>query len=232
MKYRISVCDDNAAEAAGIKAMVDTWARENSHTAEIDVFSSAEQFLFQYAEQKNYDILLLDIEMNGISGVELAKRIRRENRTVQIIFITGYSDYILDGYEVEALHYLMKPVSPEKLSQVLGRAVEKLWRSEKALLLETKDGMVRVPMHTIRWVEVRQNYVTVHGDSDVTVKRTLSELEQELDEQFFRTGRSCIVNLQEISRITKTDVILKDGTAVPLSRGYYEKLNRAMINYF
>ena len=232
MKYRISICDDNAAEAAGIKAIVSTWAQENHHAAEIDVFSSAEQFLFQYAEQKDYDMLLLDIEMDGISGVELAKRIRRENRTVQIIFITGYSDYILDGYEVEALHYLMKPVSQEKLSQVLDRAAEKLRRSEKALLQETKDGMVRVPIHTIRWLEVRQNYVTVHADSDVTVKRTLSELEQELDEQFFRTGRSCIVNLQEISRITRTDVILKDGTAVPLSRGYYEELNRAMINYF
>ena len=232
MKYRISICDDNAAEAAGIEAMVGTWAQAHHYAAETAVFSSAEQFLFQYAEQKDYDMLLLDIEMDGISGVELARRIRRENRTVQIIFITGYSDYILDGYEVEALHYLMKPVSPKKLSQVLDRAVEKLRRSEKALLLETREGMARVPLHTIRWIEVRQNYVTVHADSDITVKKPLSELEQSLDELFFRTGRSFIVNMNEISRVSKTDVTLKDGTSVPLSRGLYDKLNRAMINYF
>ena len=232
MYDHISICDDNAIEAAGIRAMVNVWATDQNRIAKIDVYHSAEQFLFHYSGQKDYDILLLDIEMDGISGVELARRIRKENRAMQIIFITGYSDYILDGYEVEALHYLMKPVSQGKLSEVLDRAVEKLRQKEKALLLETKAGMVRIPIHTIRWLEVRQNYVTIHADSDVTVKRTLSELEQELDEQFFRTGRSWIVNLQDVSRVTKTDVILKDGTAVPLSRGFYEKLNRAIIGYF
>ena len=232
MCNHISICDDNAVEAAGIRAMVNVWATDQNRIAKIDVYHSAEQFLFHYSGQKDYDILLLDIEMDGISGVELARRIRKENRAMQIIFITGYSDYILDGYEVEALHYLMKPVSQGKLSEVLDRAVEKLRQKEQALLLETKAGMVRIPIHTIRWLEVRQNYVTIHADSDVTVKRTLSELEQELDEQFFRTGRSWIVNLQDVSRVTKTDVILKDGTAVPLSRGFYEKLNRAIIGYF
>ena len=75
------------------------------------MFPSAESFLFDYAEQKNYDFLLLDIEMPSMNGVELAQKIRQENNAVQIIFITGYSDFMAEGYEVSALHYLMKPVS-------------------------------------------------------------------------------------------------------------------------
>ena len=83
------------------------------------MFPSAESFLFDYAEQKNYDFLLLDIEMPSMNGVELAQKIRQENNAVQIIFITGYSDFMAEGYEVSALHYLMKPVSFDKLSKVL-----------------------------------------------------------------------------------------------------------------
>lgn len=77
-----------------------------------------ESFLFRYEEKKDYDILLLDVEMKAISGMELARRIRRENDSVQIVFITGYPDYISEGYDVSALHYLMKPISAGKLSEV------------------------------------------------------------------------------------------------------------------
>ncbi len=231
-KYNIAVCDDVVSETEQMSKHVSLWASIKKYSIQVTSFQSAEQLLFQYEERPDYDILLLDIEMDGISGVELAKRIRKENRTVQIIFVTAYSDYILDGYEVEALHYLMKPVSRQKLFEVLDRAVEKLSRSEQALFLQTTQGLIRVPLHTIRWLEVQQNYVTIHADAEHQVKRPLMELEQELDEQFFRTGRSFIVNMKYITRVTKTDVYLKDGTAIPLSRGLYDKLNRAIIQYF
>lgn len=230
MEYKIGICDDEATEREYVSGLVDGWALKRQVTIETKVFPSAESFLFQYEEEKDFDILLLDIEMDKIDGVELARRIRRENESVQIIFITGYSEYIAEGYEVSALHYLIKPVKEERLFEVLDRAVHKLSKNEKALVLSRGGEMIRVPLFSIRYLEVQQNYVTVHGKEEITVKKTLGEFEKELDERFYRLGRSFIVNLTQIYKISKKEVFLKDGTVLPLPRGQYEKLNRTFIS--
>ena len=211
MKYKIAICDDSGTDRQYVLNM-------------------AESFLFRYAEESDYDILLLDIEMGAMDGVTMAKELRKSNDTVQIIFITGYSDYISEGYEVAALHYLMKPVKEEKLRSVLDRAVEKITKNERVLHFEAGGEMVRVPIYQIRYADVLGNYVTVHARMDVTVKMTLGELEKQLDECFYRVGRSALVNLTQISRVTKTEIRLSDGTAIPLPRGAYEGVNRAIIN--
>lgn len=90
--------------------------------------------------------------------------------------------------------------------------------------------MLRIPFYEIRYLDVHQNYVTIHCKKEYTVKRTLSEFEKLLDQRFFRAGRGLIVNLTQIRRVTKTDVFLADGTALPLPRGIYEPLNRAIIS--
>lgn len=89
--------------------------------------------------------------------------------------------------------------------------------------------MLRVPVFRIRYAEVYGNYTTVHADSDLTVRMTLGTLEKELDNRFFRVGRSCIVNLTQISRVTRTEIRLSDGSRIPLPRGAYEAVNRAII---
>lgn len=230
MNYKIAVCDDSDADREYIAALAADWAARAGHTAQIATFPSAENFLFHYAEKKDYDILLLDIEMGKMDGVTMAKRLRQENDSVQIVFITGYSDYISEGYEVAALHYLMKPIREEKLCSVLDRAAERISRNEKVLHFETGGEMLRVPVYQIRYADVSGNYVTLHARSDVTVKMTLGELEGQLDERFYRVGRSAIVNLTQISRVTKTEIYLSDGSVIPLPRGAYDGVNRAIIN--
>ena len=230
MKYKIAICDDADADRHYILNRVRAWASSAGHTVDIEDFPSAESFLFRYAEESDYDILLLDVEMGGMDGVTMAKELRKTNDTVQIIFITGYSDYISEGYEVAALHYLMKPVKEEKLCEVLDRAAEKLAKNERVLHFEAGGEMLRVPMYQIRYAEVRGNYVTLHARTDVTMKMTLGELETQLDERFYRVGRSAIVNLTLISRVTKTEIRLSDGSAIPLPRGAYEGVNRAIIH--
>lgn len=116
--------------------------KENQIAIGAECFLSAESFLFHYAEDKTYDILLLDIEMGKMDGVTMAREIRRDNQTVQIVFITGYSDYISEGYEVAALHYLMKPVNEQKLYAVLDRACEKFIQNERCLNL-TLSGEIK-----------------------------------------------------------------------------------------
>lgn len=229
MKYKIAICDDAAEDRAYVRGIVEKWADAASYAVQINTFASAENFLFHYADESDYDILLLDVEMDAMDGVTMARQLRRENDTVQIVFITGYSDYIAEGYDVAALHYLMKPVREEKLFAVLDRAADKVARNEKVLHFEVGGEMVRVPVYQIRYAEVMGNYVTIHAAEDVTVKMTLGELEKLLDERFYRAGRSIIVNITQISRVTKTAIRLGDGTVIPLPRGAYEGVNRAII---
>lgn len=232
--YKIAVCDDNPADAGYVADVIRRWAQARAVLMEIERFPSAEAFWFQYEENRCYDILFLDIEMEpeGMNGIELAAKLRENDSSIQLVFVTGYMDYIADGYDVEALHYLLKPVTEEKLGSVLARALARVKAREKELFLQTTDGSVRVLNSEIRYLEVQRNYVTIHAAEEYTVKRTLGDLEKELDESFFRTGRSFIVNLRFVRKITKTQVFLKDGAQVPLSRGLYEGINRAMIQYF
>ncbi len=227
--YRVAICDDNPADAGYVQLLLGQWAELRQTEVQTEVFSSAERFLFRYAEDKAFHILLLDIEMGTMDGVTMAKRIRQENEAVQIVFITGYSDYIAEGYEVAALHYLMKPVKEEKLFAVLDRAAERQKQNERYLNLELSGELVRIPFYEIRYLDVLKNYVTVHAKQDYTLKRSLGEFETELDERFLRVGRSMILNLKHIRRVTKGEVHLSDGTVLPLPRGAYEPLNRAII---
>ena len=229
--YRIAIVDDSHIDAEYVQSILHAWAQDRNAGVHTQRFVSAENFLFYYAENKNWDILLLDIEMGAMDGVTMAKRVRQDNEAVQIVFITGYSDYIAEGYEVAALHYLMKPVNREKLLTVLDRAMEKRKQEERCLNLEAYGEMVRIPFYEIRYLDVHQNYVTVHAKADYTVKRTLGDFEKELDDRFCRVGRSMILNLKFIQRVTKTEVRLSDGTVLPLPRGAYEPLNRAIISH-
>lgn len=229
---KLVICDDDPADIDYVTGLVGEWKRQTGTGVEILSFPSAEALLFAWEENRDMDILLLDIEMGEMSGVKLARRLRRDGAQMQIVFITGYMDYIAEGYDVEALHYLLKPVTGERLGQVLNRAMERIRTREHMLWLALQDGVVRLSVYEIRYLEVMRNYTTVHGTEDYSVKRSLNDLESELDESFYRIHRSFIVNLRFVKRITRTEVILKDGTALPLSRKRYEGLNRALIAYF
>lgn len=158
MVCHIAICDDNPADSGYLSKLLDIWSLRQDIQLKMETFTSAEAFLFRYAENKYFDIILLDIEMKGMDGVTLAKQVRRENEALQIIFITGYSDYIAEGYEVAALHYLMKPVKEDKFFSVMDRAVEKMNQNDRCLNLNQSGEMVRIPLYEIRYLDVQKNY--------------------------------------------------------------------------
>ena len=123
MKYKIAICDDEVEQRKYLLEIVTAWARKNCHLVEVKQYRKAEDFLFDYEEEKDFDILLLDIEMSEVTGIELAKVVRKDNLAVQIIFVTGFYEYFSDGFDVSALHYLIKPVDERKLCPVLDKAV-------------------------------------------------------------------------------------------------------------
>ena len=231
MTYQIIIVEDKPSDTQYLRALTEQWAAAQQITTEIVSCGSADEFLLHCGENITCDLFLLDIEMPGIDGVTLAKQIRQINKNVNIVFVTGYSDYISEGYEVAALHYLMKPVDHEKFFRTLDRAYENSLRYIRYLTLKLPDSTARVPFGDIRYLEVRQNYVTVYAYKEYTVKQTLGEFEKQLtpDDSFFRVGRSYIVNLRCIRQVTKKEILLLDSTIIPLPRGMYEPLNREII---
>ena len=228
----MAVCDDDAQQREYLAVLVRRWAVQSGYAVQLVSYPDAAAFLFEYGQERTADILLLDIEMPGMNGVELARTVRGRDAAAQIVFVTGYADYLAEGYNVEALHYLLKPVDETKLFAVLDRAALRLNERRKSLLVSTAEETLHLPLREIRYIEVQGNYVTFHAQQEYAVKKTLKELEGRLDDGFFRTHRSYIVNLHFVRHATKTQVFLKDGTAVPLARGQYDALHRAMIAYF
>ncbi len=229
----ITIIDDSAPDREFVSGCVTEWANLTGRTVSIKYYCSAEEFILNHGESDERAdeprIYLLDIEMGSMNGVELATTIRRRNRMCQIVFITGYNDYIADGYEVEALNYLLKPVRREKLCEVLDKAAAKLKINERCLLVRQSDEIARVPLYSIRFIEVQLNYITVHADENYTVKSTLSAVSKELDEYFYRIGRSYIINLRFVRRVRKNEVLLSSGEVIPLPRGAYDALNQVII---
>lgn len=230
MVYRIAICDDEGSQLAGILSLVQEWARRFCHGCQIQTFSSAEEFLFEYTEDKAYDILLLDVEMAGISGIDLAKRIRADHNRAEIVFITSHFEFIAEGYEVDALHYLTKPVSAEKLMEVLNKAAEKLSVEPPSVIITCDGETVKLYESEILYVESFLHYISIHTmRKEYKIKENISSFQQKLSDDFYRLHRSYLVSLKHITRISRTSVILKGGTELPLARGKYDDINRTFV---
>ena len=232
MKLKIAICDDDISQREYLTGTVAEWAKRNRHLAEIRQYIDAKSFLFDYSEDKGFDILLLDIEMPEMNGIELAKAVRRENSTVQIVFITGFYEYFSDGFDVSALHYLIKPTDERKLFTVLDKAVENLAYRQRSVLLVTADGEIKVSLADILYIESENVYIivhTVHGDYRTRI--ALTKFIEQLDETFFKVHRSFVVGLKYIKKITRTEVAMTNGAVVPISRGLYDEVHAALIKY-
>ena len=233
MAYRVAVVDDSNIDAEYVQSILEVWAQDRQAGVQAQRFVSAENFLFHYADDKAWDILLLDIEMGAMDGVSLAKKIRKSNETVQIVFITGFAEYISEGYEVSALHYLMKPVKQEKLFAVMDRAVVAMHKAESSILLPVNGETLRLPIGTVQYVEAFAHTVSVvTSEETIQVKISISEMEKMLGDHFVRCHRSYLVGLKYISRISKTEVILDTGKILPLSRNTAPIVHKAFVSYY
>ena len=230
--FQIAICDDEEKQRKYVLELLGAWAKLGRHLLEIKEFPNAESFLFQYETEKDFDILLLDVEMEKLSGIDLAKEVRKENKAVQIVFITGYYEYFSDGFDVSALHYLIKPVDERKLYPVLDRAVSNLSSRERSVLLSTADADIGVPLADILYVESENVYVVVHTVSETYRSRMpLSKFMQQLDDTFYQVHRSFVVGLRYVKKVSRSEVTMQNGDAVPIRRGSYDEVHAALIRH-
>ena len=228
--YTIAICDDINKDTQYLASVVQSWAQEQKVSVNIEMFPSAESFLFHYDEKKDYDILLLDVEMKNISGIELAKQIRSMDHRVEIIFTTSHFELSGEGYEVDALHYLIKPIAETKLMEVLSKAAQKLSVEPPSLVIICNGETVKILEPAILYIESFRHYVVVHTQStEYKLKENLSALKGKLSSDFYQTHRSYLESLKHIRKISRTAVWLDCGAEIPLARGKYDDVNRAFI---
>ncbi len=230
MQITIALCDDDSEQIKNLRRLIGEWADGKPFAVNIAGYESGEQFLFEYQDNP-CNLLLLDIEMSGINGMELAKKLRSAGDMLPIIVITGYSDYMADGYDVEALHYLLKPVETDKLFAVLDRYAARQGRSEE-IILTTADGACRAAAESIVYIEAFGRKTAVHLRDKTALECNMSISEFENFSGFIHCHRSYIVNLEQIRSITKTAVILETGEEIPLSRRLYNEVNKCFIEFY
>lgn len=232
MRYKIAICDDMEEDVKYISSAVNKWAEKENITVDIETFPSAESFLFRYAEQKTFDILLLDVEMRGISGIELAKQIRSDNNYVEIIFVTSHFELSGEGYEVDALHYLVKPITESKLTKVLSKADKKLSVEPLSLVVACNGQTIKLFEKDILYIESFQHYIVIHTNNcEYKLKENISSIAEKLSDVFYRTHRSYLVSLKHVVKISRTAVWVNNGTELPLARGKYDEINYAFIKH-
>ncbi|WMM24664.1 LytTR family DNA-binding domain-containing protein [Tissierella sp. MB52-C2] len=230
----IAICDDEKIQVKLLETYVINWADKNNLRINIECFYSGESFEFSWSMDKKYNILLLDIEMAGINGVDLAKKIRQEDNLLNIIFITAIPDYIGEGYEVDAINYLIKPIVETKLYECLDKAKKKIYIEEKIILVDVEGETIRIKEKDIIYIEAFSHSIDIYTiDKKYTTRKNIGVIEKELDEKLFiRCHRSYIVGLMHINRIGKTDIKLDNKDTIPVSRRLYSKVNMEFIRYF
>lgn len=233
MNITIAICDDVDAQVNYLSGLCNKWADMMKITVIIKSFPSSESYLFFTSEDKSTDVLLLDIEMPGMSGMELAKKLRGNGDSVQIIFITGYPDFIAEGYDVAALHYLLKPIDEKKFMEVLSKAAVHIAKDKTVVLLSAEGRVVRLYEEDINYIEA-----SGHGTIAYTTKgqqrlsESISNIAGKLSTAFIPCHRSFIVNLNKVSAISRTGIILDNNREIPLARGKYEAINHSFLIFY
>jgi len=230
----ITLCDDNAIQRGYIKSLVLDWSNRSGVGISTSEFPSADALLFSYDELKP-DILLLDVEMPGMNGVELARTLRSRSETVQIIFITGFPDYISQGYDVSALHYLLKPVAPQKLFEVLDRAAKACGEKGEPETVIFRSGTENIKLRVsgIEYIAALGHTTAVKaGGKTYDLSVSISEAEKMLGDGFIRCHRSYIVGLKYVSSVSGDSVTLDDGTKLPVSRSMRKTVAEEFIRYY
>lgn len=233
----LAICDDDKTLLEALKSEVESWAEQENTACSVEVYASAEAFLFAWEEKKGTDILLLDIEMPGMDGITLTKKLRREGEPISIIIVTGNPDFALEGYDLEVASYIVKPVKKQKLHAALHRARERM-RERRAILAPLSAGEVeRVYVEDICYLE-SDGHDTILWKRDggrICCKAGILQLEQELtgeSQAFYKPHRSYLVNLECVDRIGKKDLRMVSGAFVPIARGKWEDLNWTYMKYY
>ena len=227
---KIAICDDELNMCERIRVLI----KEQNVDSHIDIYHSGEALL---ATDNKYDIYFLDIQMPGTDGMETAQLLRKELAEESvIIFITAFTDYMPDAFDVRAFHYLMKPVDETKFNNVFTRAIKEHHRlnnnKDRHLLAKSGDVYHKLSIKDIFYIETQGRKVVVHSKpGTVEYYEKAKVLEQTLGVSFFRCHRCYIVNMQYITRYNANTIWLKNGAEIFIAQKKYADFVKAYLGF-
>ncbi len=225
---KIAICDDEIEIGEQIKDLI----RSQKTDCRIEFYSSGEELL---ASEVVFDIIFLDIQMEGMDGLSTARQLRRKTDAL-LIFITGIREAVFDAFDVSAFHYLLKPVDQEKFGEVFRRAVEVYQAGrQEPLVIRTGGRSLTLERKDILYLESRGRKVEIHRKADpaeiIEIYANMDVLEEQLGEDFYRCHRGYLVNLAYIRDYDRESIGLRNGEIICLSRRKYDEFVKAYMHY-
>lgn len=233
---RIAVCDDEISMAEGNKAILETALKELGVAAEITTYTDSTNLLYDISEDNfHYDLLLSDIEMPEISGMELAEKIKPFLPEIRIIFITSHIEYAIDAFELSIFRYVPKADIEKRLSAAIKDAVSLInLEADKSYTIQAKGRFEKIPLKDILFIERDGKNAAINTSDGVSkVRKSLQAVFDELaSEEFIFIDRGYIVNLIHIMQIKNSTAVLKDGTVLPISRSHLQTVKEQINSYW
>ena len=227
----IAVVDDEEI----IRQQIHDFIKKQKPDFNISDFATGEELL---AAGSDFDIIFLDIQLEGMSGIEAARNLRRRKVDAVLVFITGIKEYVFEAFDVSAFHYLLKPIEEKKFVEVLGRAAEEAGKrkrqKEQQIFIRTKNQGYTLNLSSILYIESRGKKVEIHTtdmDDIIETYVTMDELEGQLGGGFYRCHRGYLVNMAHIVRYDNDSIFLSDGGNVYLTRKKHNEFVKAYMWY-
>jgi DNA-binding LytR/AlgR family response regulator len=236
---KIAVCDDDPLELEKITGILKEHMRFNKKVDNIALktFCSGTELLEGIQQSGGYDLLILDIVMPGLNGIDLAAKIREQDDACRIIFLTSSADFAVDSYKVKAYYYLLKSTMKNELPALLERSADEMAaETASGILIKEKYRWTRITLKNIKYVESLNHTVYFHLSNSETISsyNTINAYHDALlsDSRFIKCHKSYIVNMSYIINITGKDFILEGGALVPISRNLFGQVKDGYFDYF
>ena len=230
---RIAICDDEKLFLDRLNSLIKKWADERGLNVEIHAFSNGDDLL-RVHDHECMDLIILDIIMPLLNGLDTARELRLHDKNVPVIFLTSSRDFAVDSYEVDAFYYLVKPVDESKLFAVLDKFYNSTEQQEEHFIAHTTSGFQKILLEDISYVEAQNKVVNVimHNGSTIEIHEQFLKCEEvlTLDKGFFKCHRSYIVNLSSVNQFTKSDISIGNVT-IPISRNRYPEFKQAYFDH-
>lgn len=225
----IAICDDNLLFAQQVRNEVKKVLQDNHVMHSICVFQTGNSFL----GAGFFDIVFLDIEMDGLSGIETAEKLRQQENNCRIIFLTSHKKYVFSAFDVSASHYLLKPIDTQKLDTVLMKIINELTaQTEYCCTVKCGSQVNRIPFSQIKYIEIFGRKIMLHTKQDIfTFNGRLDELEQAFPNRFFRCHKSYLINLAMVVKYDKEAAIVQGGERVPIARRKFTGFGTAFLAF-
>lgn len=229
--YHIAIVEDEKDFSEQLHEYLIQYGKENEMEFQISVFQDGAEILENY--QPKYDIILLDIEMPKVNGMDAAEQIREQDEDVVLMFITNMAAYAIHGYSVGALDFVMKPVNYYTFSMKMTRAIKRAKKKElKPILLNLPDGMKKLEAKQIYFLEIQNRMLHYHTDEgEIILRGTLQSAEKMLEEYpFAKCNHWYIVNLMHVTEVRK-NIVVVGGHELEISRRNKSSFLKALTEY-